>query len=35
VRDGLEQAQVNGRPWNKPAPAPHLPQDVNEKTAAK
>jgi len=35
VRDWLEQAQVNGRPWNKTAPAPHLPQDVIEKTAAK
>jgi len=35
VRDWLEQAQVNGRPWNKTPPAPHLPQDVIEKTAAK
>jgi len=30
-----EQARVTGRPWNKPAPAPPLPQDVIEKTAAK
>jgi phosphoribosylaminoimidazole-succinocarboxamide synthase len=35
VRDWLEQAQVDGRPWNKTAPAPHLPPDVIEKTAAK
>jgi phosphoribosylaminoimidazole-succinocarboxamide synthase len=35
VRDWLEQAQVNGQPWNKTAPAPALPADVVEKTAAK
>ena len=35
VRDWLEQAQVNGKPWDKTAPAPRLPQDVIEKTAAK
>ncbi|HWP19838.1 MAG TPA: phosphoribosylaminoimidazolesuccinocarboxamide synthase [Burkholderiaceae bacterium] len=35
VRDWLEQAQVDGRPWNKKAPAPALPADVIEKTAAK
>ena len=35
VRDWLEQAQVDGRPWNKKAPAPHLPADVVEATAAK
>ena len=35
VRDWLEQAQVNGKPWNKTAPAPRLPQAVIEKTAAK
>ena len=35
VRDWLELAQVNGKPWNKSAPAPQLPQDVIEKTAAK
>ena len=35
VRDWLEQAQVDGKPWNKTAPAPRLPRDVIEKTAAK
>lgn len=35
VRDWLEQAQVNGKPWNKTAPAPRLPREVVEKTAAK
>ncbi|MBS7809114.1 phosphoribosylaminoimidazolesuccinocarboxamide synthase [Variovorax sp. PCZ-1] len=35
VRDWLEQVQVNGRPWGKQAPAPVLPADVIEKTAAK
>ena len=35
VRDWLEAALVNGQPWNKTAPAPQLPQDVIEKTAAK
>ena len=35
VRDWLEQAQVDGKPWNKQAPAPKLPLDVIEKTAAK
>jgi phosphoribosylaminoimidazole-succinocarboxamide synthase len=35
VRDWLEAAQVNGKPWNKQAPAPQLPIDVIEKTAAK
>jgi phosphoribosylaminoimidazole-succinocarboxamide synthase len=35
VRDWLEQARVDGRPWNKQAPAPELPRDVIEKTAAK
>ncbi|MGY8904895.1 MAG: phosphoribosylaminoimidazolesuccinocarboxamide synthase [Burkholderiales bacterium] len=34
VRDWLEQAQVNGQPWNKTAPAPALPTEVIEKTAA-
>ena len=32
---GLEQAKVNGKLWDKTAPAPRLPQDVIEKTAAK
>lgn len=35
VRDWLEQARVNGQPWNKKAPAPTLPPEVIEKTAAK
>ena len=35
VRDWLEQAQVNGKPWDKTAPSPRLPQAVIEKTAAK
>jgi phosphoribosylaminoimidazole-succinocarboxamide synthase len=35
VRDWLEQARVDGKPWNKRAPAPPLPPDVIEKTAAK
>jgi phosphoribosylaminoimidazole-succinocarboxamide synthase len=35
VRDWLEQAQVDGQPWNKQAPAPALPQDVIERTASK
>ncbi|PWW46743.1 phosphoribosylaminoimidazole-succinocarboxamide synthase [Melaminivora alkalimesophila] len=35
VRDWLEQAQVSGKPWNKTAPAPRLPREVIEKTAAK
>jgi len=35
VRDWLESAQVNGAAWNKRAPAPALPAEVVEKTAAK
>lgn len=35
VRDWLEQARVNGQPWNKKAPAPPLPADVIAGTAAK
>ena len=35
LRDWLEQARVHGKPWDKQAPAPRLPQDVIEKTAAK
>ncbi|MBC7957857.1 MAG: phosphoribosylaminoimidazolesuccinocarboxamide synthase [Cytophagales bacterium] len=35
VRDWLEQARVDGKPWNKQAPAPALPADVIAKTAAK
>jgi phosphoribosylaminoimidazole-succinocarboxamide synthase len=35
VRDWLEQAGVDGKPWGKKAPAPALPAAVIEKTAAK
>jgi phosphoribosylaminoimidazole-succinocarboxamide synthase len=35
VRDWLEQARIDGQPWNKKAPAPALPADVVDKTAAK
>ena len=34
VRDWLEQAVVDGGPWNKQAPAPALPADVVARTAA-
>ena len=35
VRDWLEQAQVDGKPWNKTPPAPSVPDDVIARTAAK
>jgi phosphoribosylaminoimidazole-succinocarboxamide synthase len=35
VRDWLESARVNGASWNKKAPAPALPAEVIENTAAK
>ena len=35
VRDWLEQTLVNGKPWDKTPPAPRVPQDVVDKTAAK
>ncbi|MDB5847749.1 MAG: phosphoribosylaminoimidazolesuccinocarboxamide synthase [Rhodoferax sp.] len=35
VRDWLEQTLVDGKPWSKTPPAPRLPHDVVEKTAAK
>ncbi len=35
VRDWLEQATVNGVPWNKQAPAPALPTEVVARTAQK
>jgi phosphoribosylaminoimidazole-succinocarboxamide synthase len=35
LRDWLETATVNGKPWGKTKPAPALPQEVIEKTAAK
>jgi phosphoribosylaminoimidazole-succinocarboxamide synthase len=35
VRDWLEAVRIEGQPWNKRAPAPALPNEVIEKTAAK
>ena len=35
VRDWLEAVRINGTPWDKTAPAPRLPREVVEKTAAK
>jgi phosphoribosylaminoimidazole-succinocarboxamide synthase len=35
VRDWLEQARVNGRPWDKKPPAPRLPAQVVAQTAAR
>jgi phosphoribosylaminoimidazole-succinocarboxamide synthase len=35
VRDWLEQTLVNGKPWDKTPPAPRVPKEVIEKTAAK
>jgi phosphoribosylaminoimidazole-succinocarboxamide synthase len=35
VRDWLEAVRINGKPWDKTPPAPHLPPDVALKTAAK
>ena len=35
VRDWLEQVRIDGKPWNKTAPAPTVPAEVIEKTAAK
>jgi phosphoribosylaminoimidazole-succinocarboxamide synthase len=35
LRDWLETARVDGQPWGKKPPAPALPQEVIEKTAAK
>jgi phosphoribosylaminoimidazole-succinocarboxamide synthase len=35
LRDWLETAQVDGKPWNKTPPAPHLPREVIASTAAK
>jgi phosphoribosylaminoimidazole-succinocarboxamide synthase len=33
LRDWLEAARIDGRPWNKKAPAPPLPAEVIEATA--
>jgi phosphoribosylaminoimidazole-succinocarboxamide synthase len=35
LRDWLEQVRIHGKPWGKTPPAPRLPQEVVEKTAAK
>ncbi|HUR87755.1 MAG TPA: phosphoribosylaminoimidazolesuccinocarboxamide synthase [Ramlibacter sp.] len=35
VRDWLEAVRIDGQPWGKKPPAPKLPQDVIDKTAAK
>jgi len=35
VRDWLEQAQVDGKPWSKTPPSPRVPNDIIAKTAAK
>jgi phosphoribosylaminoimidazole-succinocarboxamide synthase len=35
VRDWLEATKVNGKAWDKTPPAPRLPAEVIEKTAAK
>jgi phosphoribosylaminoimidazole-succinocarboxamide synthase len=35
VRDWLESVRVDGQPWNKKAPAPAMPAEVAQKTAAK
>ncbi|WP_225782140.1 phosphoribosylaminoimidazolesuccinocarboxamide synthase [Xenophilus sp. Marseille-Q4582] len=35
VRDWLEAVRIHGKPWDKTPPAPRLPREVIEKTAAK
>ncbi|HVL08649.1 MAG TPA: phosphoribosylaminoimidazolesuccinocarboxamide synthase, partial [Burkholderiaceae bacterium] len=35
VRDWLEAVRIDGKPWPKTPPAPDLPVDIIEKTAAK
>lgn len=35
LRDWLESAKVNGKPWDKTPPSPRLPREVIEKTAEK
>ena len=35
LRDWLEAAKVSGQPWDKSPPAPRLPKEIIEKTAAK
>lgn len=35
LRDWLESVRIHGKPWDKTPPAPRLPREVVEKTAAK
>jgi phosphoribosylaminoimidazole-succinocarboxamide synthase len=35
LRDWLQSAQVNGKPWDRSPPAPRLPQEVMAQTAAR
>ncbi len=35
LRDWLEAVRIDGKPWNKKAPAPTLPDEVTARTAAK
>ena len=35
VRDWLEAVRIDSKPWNKPPPAPRLPDEVIAKTVAK
>jgi len=35
LRDWLESVRIEGQPWNKAAPAPHLPDEIIRKTAEK
>jgi len=35
LRDWLESVRIEGQPWNKAAPAPHLPDAIIGKTAEK
>ena len=35
LRDWLESVQVNGKPWDKRAPAPEMPEEVSAFTALK
>ncbi|HVZ47119.1 MAG TPA: phosphoribosylaminoimidazolesuccinocarboxamide synthase [Ramlibacter sp.] len=35
VRDWLEAVRIDGKPWNKQPPAPELPAEVIDQTAAK
>ncbi|WP_286227510.1 MULTISPECIES: phosphoribosylaminoimidazolesuccinocarboxamide synthase [unclassified Polynucleobacter] len=35
LRDWLESVRIEDKPWNKTAPAPHLPDEIIRKTAEK